>query len=61
MHVLVITQYYAPESFRINEVVASLRQAGCAVTVLTGQPNYPDGRIFPGYRAWGAGDRKSVV
>lgn len=24
---------------------------GCKVTVLTGQPNYPDGDIFPGYRA----------
>ncbi|MBS0418991.1 MAG: glycosyltransferase family 4 protein [Proteobacteria bacterium] len=55
MNVLVVTQYFSPESFRINEVVASLQQAGCSVTVLTGQPNYPDGRIFPGYRAWHAG------
>ncbi len=61
MNVLVITQYFSPESFRINEVVTSLRQAGCAVTVLTGQPNYPDGRTFPGYRAWSAGlDRRET-
>src|SRR5450755_4866695 len=55
MRVLVLTQYYWPEAFRINEVVESLRGAGCDVTVLTGQPNYPDGKIFPGYRAWGCG------
>lgn len=55
MRVLVVSQYYWPESFRINEVVDSLRDAGCDVTVLTGQPNYPQGKLFPGYKAmnWG--------
>jgi glycosyltransferase involved in cell wall biosynthesis len=51
MKILILTQHYWPESFRINEVAVSLQQNGCAVTVLTGQPNYPDGNIFPGYRA----------
>ncbi len=55
MKVLVVTQYFWPESFRINEVVNSLIKAGCEVTVLTGQPNYPDGRVYPGYRAAGYG------
>ena len=55
MRVLVVTQYFWPEAFRINEVVESLRQAGCAVSVLTGQPNYPDGKVFPGYRAGATG------
>lgn len=55
MRVLVLTQYYWPEAFRINEVVESLRETGCDVTVLTGQPNYPDGKVFPGYRAWSCG------
>jgi glycosyltransferase involved in cell wall biosynthesis len=55
VRVLVLTQYYWPEAFRINEVVESLQGAGCSVTVLTGQPNYPDGKIYPGYRAWGCG------
>jgi glycosyltransferase involved in cell wall biosynthesis len=55
MNVLVITQYFRPESFRINEVVQSLTEAKCNVVVLTGQPNYPDGAVFSGYRAWGAG------
>ena len=55
MKVLILSQHFWPETFRINEVAQSLREAGCEVGVLTGQPNYPDGRIFPGYRAWGCG------
>ncbi len=55
MRVLLITQYFRPESFRITEVAESLGEAGCEVVVLTGQPNYPDGVVFPGYRAYGAG------
>lgn len=53
MRVLVLSQYYWPESFRINEVVESLRCAGCHITVLTGQPNYPQGEVFDGYHAGG--------
>lgn len=53
MRVLVLSQYYWPESFRINEVVESLRCAGCQITVLTGQPNYPLGEVFDGYYAGG--------
>ncbi len=55
MKVLVLSQYFWPESFRINEVVESLQRSGCEVAVLTGQPNYPDGYIFTGYRAWKSG------
>ena len=51
MRVLVLTQYFWPESFRINEVVELLRQGGCHITVLTGQPNYPQGELFYGYSA----------
>ena len=53
--VLILSQHYWPESFRINEIAQSLREAGCDVSVLTGQPNYPDGAVFPGYRATGWG------
>jgi glycosyltransferase involved in cell wall biosynthesis len=52
MRVLILSQYFWPESFRINEVAQSLREAGCDVTVLTGQPNYPDGTVYSGYRAF---------
>lgn len=51
MKILVMSQYFWPETFRINEVVQSLREIGCDVTVLTGQPNYPEGAIQPGYSA----------
>src|ERR1700730_11849167 len=51
MRVLILSQYFWPESFRINEVAQSLRGVGCEVSVLTGQPNYPDGAVFKGYRA----------
>jgi len=49
MRILIVTQYFWPESFRINEIAESLRDAGCEVMVLTGQPNYPEGVIRPGY------------
>ncbi len=49
MHILIITQYFRPENFRINEISLSLEQKGHRVTVLTGQPNYPGGSFFPGY------------
>jgi len=53
MKVLVVSQYFWPENFRINEVVGSLVEKGVEVDVLTGKPNYPEGDIFSGYRAWG--------
>lgn len=53
MKVLVVCQYFAPENFRINELVAGLVERGHQVTVLTGQPNYPSGRFFDGYGWFG--------
>ncbi|MBO6675221.1 MAG: glycosyltransferase family 4 protein [Rhizobiales bacterium] len=53
MRVLVVSQYYWPETFIITAEIARLRQEGIEVTVLTGKPNYPSGNVFPGYRAWG--------
>jgi glycosyltransferase involved in cell wall biosynthesis len=51
MKILIVSQYFWPETFRITEVVQSLREAGCDVTVLTGQPNYPEGVVPSGYSA----------
>lgn len=53
MKLLIVSQYFYPESFIINDVARTLAEQGHAVTVLTGKPNYPDGRIFAGYRAGG--------
>ena len=49
MRILIVTQYFWPESFRINDLALGLRDSGCAVTVYTGKPNYPGGRFFEGY------------
>lgn len=49
MKLLVVTQYFAPENFRINDLVAGLVSRGHSVLVLTGQPNYPGGKFFAGY------------
>ena len=49
MNILIITQYFWPETFRINDLAESLVERGHCVTVLTGKPNYPTGDFYPGY------------
>lgn len=50
MKLLVVTQYFHPENFRINDLVEGMVARGHEVTVLTGLPNYPSGRWHDGYR-----------
>jgi len=47
-HLLVISEVYSPEDFRINDVVSHLSKK-FAITVITRVPSYPKGKIFPGY------------
>ncbi|WP_415294024.1 glycosyltransferase family 4 protein [Clostridium perfringens] len=49
MKILVVTQYFWPEEFRINDICKGLKEAGHDVEVLTGLPNYPEGKIYKGY------------
>jgi glycosyltransferase involved in cell wall biosynthesis len=49
MKVLIVTQYFYPENFRVNDLAAWLVERRHEVTVLTGIPNYPSGRCFSGY------------
>ena len=49
MRILVISQYFYPENFRINDLCLGLKSNGNSVTVLTAKPNYPKGRFFSGY------------
>lgn len=49
MHILLISQYFYPETFRVNDLAAEWVKRGYRVTVLTGIPNYPMGKIFDGY------------
>ena len=46
-HILLISQYFYPETFRVNDMAWVKR--GYKVTVLTGIPNYPMGKFFEGY------------
>lgn len=50
MRILVMTQFFWPETFRVNDLVVELIARGHDVTILTGLPNYPDGDIFEEYR-----------
>ncbi len=54
MRLLVVSQYFWPETFIINDLVSTLRDQGHTVVVATGKPNYPEGAVFPGYEARGA-------
>lgn len=49
MKILIVSQYFWPENFRINDLAIGLKRLGHKVTVLTGKPNYPEGRFFKGY------------
>jgi glycosyltransferase involved in cell wall biosynthesis len=53
MKMLLVSQYFWPESFSINALARSLSDRNVEVTVLTGKPNYPEGNIFAGYAAMG--------
>lgn len=50
MRTLVISQYFWPENFRINDLVTELAARGHEVTVLTGYPNYPAGVVFKDFQ-----------
>lgn len=48
-HILVISQYFYPEQFRINDICTEWVKRGYKVTVVTGIPNYPQGKFYTGY------------
>lgn len=48
-HILVISQYFYPEQFRINDICTEWVKRGYKVTVVTGIPNYPQGEFYDGY------------
>jgi glycosyltransferase involved in cell wall biosynthesis len=47
--ILIISQYFWPENFKINDIAKALIERGHEVSVLTGKPNYPDGRFYKNY------------
>lgn len=50
MRLLIVSQHFWPEEFRVNDLVVGLKERGHEVTVLTGQPNYPEGQIYESFR-----------
>lgn len=49
MKILIVTQYFYPETFKSTDLAFELQRRGHEVTVLTGLPNYPEGKIYTGY------------
>jgi len=49
LRILIVSQYFWPENFRINDLALGLKEIGHEVKILTGIPNYPGGNIFDGY------------
>src|SRR5436309_3206498 len=54
LKITILTQYYPPETGapqnRLSDLARRMTDAGHAVTVLTGKPNYPTGRIHREFR-----------
>jgi colanic acid biosynthesis glycosyl transferase WcaI len=48
--ILIVSQYFWPEKFRINEIALNLKKQGHQVDVLTGKPNYPHGELFEEFK-----------
>ena len=48
-HILIVSQCFYPETFRINDIALEFKKMGYKVTVLTGIPNYPEGKFYDGY------------
>ena len=47
--ILVVSQHYWPENFRITDICRGFAESGVEVDVLCGLPNYPKGEWFEGY------------
>jgi glycosyltransferase involved in cell wall biosynthesis len=58
MRILVVSQYFWPENFKINDLCLGLIERGHEVTVLTGIPNYPKGQFLKGYSFWKNNDEE---
>jgi len=48
--ILIVTECFYPEEFKINDVALSWKDKGYDVDVLTLVPTYPLGKVFPGYK-----------
>jgi len=49
MKILIVSQYFWPENFKINDIAHGLKEKGHEVAIITGKPNYPSGKFSNGY------------
>lgn len=49
MKILIVTQYFWPEEFRVNDIVKNLLEKGHQVDVITGTPSYPDNKVYENF------------
>jgi glycosyltransferase involved in cell wall biosynthesis len=49
LRILIVTNHFWPENFRINDLAIGLKERGHDISVLTGVPDYPDGKFYKGY------------
>ena len=61
MKILITTQYFYPENFRINDFAFRMAMRGHEVSVITGLPNYPRGKLFGSYKILGSEKIKGVM
>jgi len=50
MKILIVTEYFYPEEFKINEIALVWQKMGYQVDVLTQNPTYPIGKIYDGHK-----------
>ena len=48
--ILIVTEYFYPEEFKINEIALAWKEKGYEVDVLTTVPTYPESEIYQGYK-----------
>lgn len=56
MKILIVSQYFWPESFKINDLAIGIKERGHEVAIFTGKPNYPKGKFYEGYSFWKKAD-----
>ena len=59
MKILLVSQYFYPENFKINDLIFSLKKRGHDITVLTGKPNYSKKTFYDGY-GWKSDDFETI-
>ena len=50
MKILIVSQYFWPEYFRVNDLVIELKKKNVEIEILTSYPNYPSGKIFEEFK-----------